>query len=92
MQSYALEAAERLRLSAQAAREVIACELLAVHQARLLAPGRRPGRSGCPRRCARWATSCPAGADDRPWGRDLEALRDLLDRGWPDDPEGLNRR
>lgn len=88
VQTYALQAAERLRLSAQAAREVVACELLAVHQARLLAPGRPPGSERLSEAMRQVGDVLPAGADDRPWGRDLEALRDLLDRGWPDDPEG----
>ena len=46
VQTYALQAAERLRLAVRSAREVVACELLAVHQARLLAPGRPTGSEG----------------------------------------------
>ena len=88
VQTYALQAAERLRLSVQAAREVVACELLAVHQARLLAPGRPTGSERLSEAMRQVGDVLPAGTDDRPWGRDLAALRDLLDRGWPDDPEG----
>ena len=88
VQTYALQAAERLRLAVRSAREVVACELLAVHQARLLAPGRPTGSEGLVEALRQVADVLPAGTDDRPWGRDLAALRDLLDRGWPDDPEG----
>src|SRR5919112_1635025 len=40
VQSFALLAAERLRTALAAGREVVAAELLAVHQARRLAPTR----------------------------------------------------
>ncbi len=88
VQTYALQAAERLRLAVGAAREVVACELLAVHQARLLAPDRPAGSERLSASLGRVADLLPAGTADRPWGRDLAVLRDLLDRGWPDDPEG----
>ena len=40
VQTYGLEAADRLRVAVDAARQVVAAELLAVHQAGLLAPDR----------------------------------------------------
>lgn len=83
VQAYPLLAAERLRSAVAAAREVLACELLAVHQARLLAPGRPRGPAALAEALERVASQLPRGAVDRPWGRDLEALRDLLAGGWP---------
>ena len=46
VQTFALEAAERLRLALDAAEQVLACELLALHQARLLAPDRMAAARG----------------------------------------------
>ena len=87
VQTYALAAAERLRTTVSAAREVVACELLAVHQARLLAPDRPTGSAGQSEAFHAVASVLPGGVDDRPWGRDLVVLRQLLARGWPGDPE-----
>ena len=46
VQTFALEAAERLRLALDAAEVVLACELLALHQARQLAPERMAAARG----------------------------------------------
>lgn len=83
VQTFALEAAERLRLALDAAGTVLAGELLAVHQVRTLAPERLDGAH--PLLVAlldEVAAVLPAGVADRPWGEDVEALRELLGRGW----------
>lgn len=81
VQTFALEAAERLRLALEVADLVLAAELLAVHQARLLgADALLPDALREP--LDRVAAVLPAGVDDRPWGEDLAVLQDLL-RSWP---------
>lgn len=83
VQTFALEAAERLRLALAAAGEVLACELLAVHQAGTLDPGRWAGVPAALREpMGQVAAVLPEGAEDRPWGRDVERLRRLLSAGW----------
>jgi histidine ammonia-lyase len=84
VQAYAHEAAERLREAVLAAREVVACELLAVHQAHALDPGRPAGAAGLADAVARAGEVLPGTTEDRAWGEDLEALTRLLERGWPD--------
>lgn len=83
VQSYAQEAAERLRDAVVAAREVVACELLAVHQAHALTPGRPAGAAELADALARVGELVPRTTGDRAWGEDLEALTALLERGWP---------
>lgn len=77
VQTFALEAAEKLRLTLGAAREVQACGLLAVHQARLLAPHLL---ADAPPPLASLlddlAAVLPATTLDRPWGEDLQQLLD----------------
>ncbi|MFI1992986.1 aromatic amino acid lyase [Actinoplanes sp. NPDC020271] len=73
VQSFGFEAAECLDEAVDGLREVLACELLAVHQARLL--------SGDPAPILPVGT-LPAGTADRPFGRDLDALIALLRSGW----------
>lgn len=83
VQSFALEAAERLRLALEAAELVLAAELLAVVQGDRLAPGRLAGISaGLRDRLGAAASVLPDGVEDRPWGEDVLALRGLLSRGW----------
>lgn len=83
VQTFALEAAERLRLALAAAREVLACELLALHQAHMLDPGRWAKMPPALHELVQQvAAVLPAGAQDRPWGRDVERLRGLLGAGW----------
>lgn len=72
VQSFGFEAAECLNEAIDALRDVLACELLALHQARLLS-GEPPGELGA---------ILPAGTADRPFGRDLDLLIDLLRSGW----------
>ena len=79
VQTFALEAAERARSAIDALEQVLACELLAVHQARVLAPDRLSGASpSLLERLDAAAAVLPAGAADRPFGEDVEALRALL--------------
>ena len=87
VQTFALEAAERLRLALDAAEQVLACELLALHQARLLAPDRMAAARGdLPTLLDQVADVLPPGTADRPWGEDIERLRELLRTGWALDP------
>ena len=86
VQTYALTAAERLRTTVSVARRVVASELLAVHQARLLAPDRARGSGALAAAGDRGGEALPPGVDDRPWGEDLEVLHDLLAAGWPGGP------
>jgi histidine ammonia-lyase len=79
-QSFGFEAAECLGEAVAGLRDVLACELLAVHQAGLLG-GPRTG-PWAPA-LARIAAVLPAGAADRPWGRDLDRITGLLEAGWP---------
>ena len=83
VQAYAQEAAERLRDAVVAAREVVACELLAVHQAHALAPGRPAGAAELADALARAGEVVPGTTEDRVWGEDIEALTGLLEGGWP---------
>jgi histidine ammonia-lyase len=73
VQSFTFEAAESLREAVDGLREVLACELLAVHQARLL--GAALPASDL---LAAAAAALPSGTADRPFGRDIDALTALL--------------
>lgn len=82
VQSFGFEAAECLTEAVDGLRDVLACELLAVHQAVLL--GGVP--EGLGRRAAdalsQAAAVLPAGTEDRPFGRDITTLVALLESGW----------
>ncbi len=83
VQTFALEAAERLRLALDAAQQVLACELLALHQARLLAPRRMAAaRGGLTGLLDQVADVLPPGLADRPRGEDVDLLCELLSSGW----------
>ena len=84
VQAYAQEAAERLRDAVVAARGVIACELLAVHQSHALAPDRPEGAPELADAMARVREVVPGTTEDRIWGEDLGVLTGLLEGGWPD--------
>jgi histidine ammonia-lyase len=71
-QSFTFEAAECLRESLDGLREVLACELLAVHQARLL------GAPVSAELLDAAAAVLPPGTADRPFGRDIDALVGVL--------------
>ncbi|WP_165063387.1 aromatic amino acid ammonia-lyase [Marisediminicola senii] len=94
-QSYSVEAAVRAIDAGGSAREVLACELLAVMQAvrlrGLAAAGATEGVMDAaaaplpPELAALLAAAdaaLPAGVADRPFGRDIYALAALLDSGW----------
>ena len=72
VQSFGFEAAECVREAIDGLRDVLACELLAVHQAALLGGTASPVPDGV----------LPAGTGDRPFGRDVDALIGLLESGW----------
>jgi len=79
VQSFGFEAAECLHEAITGMRDVLACELLAIHQARLLGGpvggAFRPGLDEI-------AAALPEGTADRPYGRDLDRLIGLLAGGW----------
>lgn len=72
-QSFTFEAAECVREALDGLREVLACELLAVHQARSL--GAVVPAAGL---LDQAAAVLPPGTADRPFGRDIDALAGLL--------------
>lgn len=80
-QAFPLEAAQACRIALDGVTEVLACELLAVHQARCLAVGRPdavlPDR-GLRAELDALTEDLPVSVTDRPFGRDIEALRDRL--------------
>jgi histidine ammonia-lyase len=83
-QAFSLEAAEACRIALDGATEVLACELLAVHQARLLAAGRPDQAVAVAElRSALDALTegLPGTVADRPFGRDVESLRNRLRAG-----------
>jgi histidine ammonia-lyase len=75
VQSFGFEAAECLGEAVSGLRDVLACQLLAVHQAVGL---------GGPASAAltEIAAVLPAGTGDRPFGRDLDRIIELLASGW----------
>jgi histidine ammonia-lyase len=82
VQGFALDATRAAHRSLHVLRDVVACELVAVHQATLL-------DSGPPRGSERLRTvlhqafrDLADGPEDRPTGRDVAALRDVLRLGW----------
>jgi histidine ammonia-lyase len=75
VQSFGFEAAECAGEAVAGLREVLACELLAVHQAALLGG---PAFESV-------AAVLPSGAGDRPYGRDLDRIVALLSSGWADE-------
>ncbi|WP_433305717.1 aromatic amino acid lyase [Actinoplanes sp. CA-030573] len=86
-QSFGFEAAECLGEAMGGLRDVLACELLAVHQARLLRDDAPDGTAGASAAAMREvAAVLPPGTGDRPFGRDLDRIAALLGRGWPGAP------
>jgi histidine ammonia-lyase len=72
IQSFTFEAAECLREALDGLRDVLACELLAVHQARSLGAPVSAGLLDAA------AAALPAGTADRPFGRDIDTLVELF--------------
>jgi histidine ammonia-lyase len=80
-QAFSLEAAQSCRIALDGVTEVLACELLAVHQACRLAAGRPDAVLPAARLRAELdavSKDLPASVADRPFGRDVETLRDRL--------------
>jgi histidine ammonia-lyase len=79
-QAFSLEAAQAGRIALDGATEVLACELLAVHQARCLAAGHPDAvlPAGLRTELDALTAGLPASVADRPFGRDVEILRDRL--------------
>jgi histidine ammonia-lyase len=83
-QTFAVEAATDCRRAIDGLREVLACELLAVHQAHAL--GARPPQDAhrLIEALEETAAVLPSGTEDRFFGQDVQTLQALLARGWPD--------
>jgi len=82
VQSFGFEAAECLTVAVDGLRDILACELLAVHQAGALG-GPPAGVAGAlAAALGQVAAILPAGAGDRPFGRDLDKIIELLTAGW----------
>jgi histidine ammonia-lyase len=80
-QAFPLESAQGTRVALDGAIEVLACELLAVHQARCLGAALPDGAAPLRADLAGLTAGLPASAEDRPFGRDIEALRERLGSG-----------
>jgi histidine ammonia-lyase len=82
VQSFGFEAAECLGEAVAGLRDVLACELLSVHQAVALG-GPPQGLARAAREVlGEIAAVLPAGTGDRPFGRDLDRIIALLGSGW----------
>ena len=80
-QAFSLEEAQACRIAVDGATEVLACELLAVHQARRLAAGGPDAVAlgpGLRAELDALTGGLPDGVADRPFGRDVETLRARL--------------
>jgi histidine ammonia-lyase len=92
VQSFALEATLAAHAALRVLRDVTACELVAVHQARLLDPSRARGparlQAVLQQAFEALADPLPDHPDDRATGRDVAALRRVLAAGWAPDVLG----
>jgi histidine ammonia-lyase len=77
-QSFSLEAAQSCQLALAASAEVLACELLAVHQARCLGAAIPEDAAPLAATLDKLTSGLPASTADRPFWRDIELLRDRL--------------
>jgi histidine ammonia-lyase len=80
-QTFSLEEAQASRIVLDGVAEVLACELLAVHQARRLAVGHPDAvlpAAGLRAELDALTEGLPASVADRPFGRDVETLRARL--------------
>ena len=88
VQSFSVSAAVAAGVAFDGARDVLACELLAVVQARRLGGAGAGGAgAGDPVHpafvlVALLDAALPAGTTDRPFGRDIDLICGMLDRGW----------
>jgi histidine ammonia-lyase len=87
VQSFGFEAAECVAEAVDGLRDVLACELLAIAQARRLAS---PDRSPAALRelLDELDDALPDGTGDRPYGRDLDRIGELLGAGWAERAHG----
>lgn len=84
-QSFGLEAAAALADALDVLRDVTACELLAVHRAHLLDPDRPQGTEALKMVLHKGSGHLPSDVDDRPFGREVTTLREVLGVGWAHD-------
>jgi histidine ammonia-lyase len=91
-QSFSLEAALSCQIALDGVVEVLACELLAVHQARCLGAAIPGDAAQLSARLDTLTTGLPASTADRPFGRDIEMLRDRLLDGRGTGAAGADRR
>ena len=83
VQSYSVEAAMTCGRALAGAREVLACELLALVQAMRLSPGLPTAMcSWLPSLMAEVADAVPDGTGDRPYGLEISAITGVLADGW----------
>ncbi|MEU4242621.1 aromatic amino acid lyase [Actinoplanes sp. NPDC026619] len=82
VQSFGFEAAECLGEAVAGLRDVLACELLAVHQAGQLGGPPEGLAAGALTALDEVAAALPPGTADRPFGRDLDRIVQLLENGW----------
>lgn len=82
-QTFSVEAAEDCRLAIDGLREVSACEVLALHQARALGAQLPHDADRLARALDEVAAVVPSGTGDRFFGQDVTRLVELLARGWP---------
>ncbi len=85
VQSYSLDAMRALHDVVDVARDVTACELLAVHQARLLDEEPPVGSDRLQLVLHKAFEALPASTLDRPFGREVTAMKQLLGVGWGHD-------
>jgi histidine ammonia-lyase len=88
VQSFAVESLQALRQALDAVRDVLACELLALLQARRLQrrdeESHVSGGSPAGRLLDRLDRAVAPGVRDRPFGRDVDTIRGLLERSGVD--------
>jgi histidine ammonia-lyase len=85
VQSYALEAMRSLRDAAEVQRDVTACELLAVHQARMLDEHPAEGSRRLQMVLHKGFEALSDSTFDRPLGREVTAAKRVLGVGWAHD-------
>ncbi|WP_194910679.1 aromatic amino acid lyase [Catenulispora rubra] len=82
-QTFSVEAAEDCRLASEGLREVLACELLALQQARGLGARLPHDADRLAGALDEVAAVLPSGTGDRFFGQDVGRLVELLAQGWP---------
>ncbi|MCF3960151.1 aromatic amino acid lyase [Streptomyces fuscigenes] len=83
VQSFSVEAAEECRRAVEGLTDVLACELLALHQARCLGAEPSEHTPGLTAALDEISSLLPGTAEDRFFGEDLTVIRGLLRAGWP---------